>query len=98
MPANGHLAAVYFGMAERRHTPDYVALRSAVRPCNSWKVAEGRLTEYLRANATPVRSLALPFELAGGTLLQERTLSPMLLAGDKLPSPKPLDIQRFSVA
>ena len=76
------LADTYFTFAVRRLTPPYVELRKAVRRCTAWRAAEGRLTEYLLANATPVKLVSLPMELAGATIRQDRRMPPWLAVGE----------------
>ena len=76
------LADTYFKFAVRRLTPPYVELRKVVRRCTGWRLAEGRLTEYLLANATSVNLISLPMELAGATIRQDRRMPPWLILGE----------------
>ena len=77
-----HHAPVFFQFAAQRLTPAYAELRKRVRPCAGWRTSEGRLTEYLLANSTPVKIEPLPVELAGSTIKRERQMPPRLVVGD----------------
>jgi hypothetical protein len=77
------LADTYFRFAARRLTPAYAQLREAVPTCTGWRSSEGRLTEYLLANATPIRVTSFPMQLAGATHPHERDLPSWLVAGER---------------